>query len=148
MIGTVMALAMGLLVVALIVPLALEDLGGIDQSTLYEDYSEVLGVGDGVTDELDGYFDHVPDDGTVLVEWTTGAASDSATGAADELTLVSGSAAYELDFGLAIPDDATNITATYDYTVEIDDASFTLLTVLLPIVAVIGLVLYFLGKQK
>ena len=148
MIGTVVALAMGLLVVALIMPIALEDIAGVSQETTVEGYTEVLGVGDGVTDELDGYFDYVPDDGTITVSWTTGEAPDSATGAADELTVTSGSAAYELDFGLAIPDDATNITAEYDYTLTIDDASFTLLTVLLPIVAVIGIVLYFVGKYN
>ncbi len=147
MIGTVIALALGLMVMAIVAPIALEDLAGVDQDTLYEGYTETLGYGDGVTGEFEGYFDHVPDDGTVTVTWTTGEAEDTATGAADELTLTSGSAAWELDASLVVPDDATAITAEYDYTVEIDDASFTLLTVLLPIVAVIGFVLFFVKKE-
>lgn len=146
MIGAVIGIAMGLFVLAFVMPMALEDLADVTQTTTYEDYTETLGYGDGVTGTFEGYFDHVPNDGTITVTWTTGGFEDTATGTADELTVTSGSAAYELDFGLAIPDDATNITATYDYTTDIGEANHTLLTVLLPIVAVIGVILFFVKK--
>lgn len=148
MIGAVMGIAMGLFVLAFIMPAALEDLAGVTQTTTYEDYTEILGYGDGVTGTFEGYFDHVPDDATITVSWTTSETPDTATGTADELTVTSGSAAYELDASLVVPDDGTTITATYDYTVDIGEANHTLLTVLLPIVSVIGIIMFFVKKTN
>lgn len=146
MIGAVIGIAMGLFVLAFVMPTALEDLADVTQTTTYEDYTETLGYGDGVTGTFEGYFNHVPDDGTITVTWTTGEAENTATGSADELTVTSGSAAYKLDAELVVPDEGTAITATYDYTVDIGAANHTLLTVLLPIVAVIGVILFFVKK--
>ena len=87
MIGAVIGIAMGLFVLAFVMPMALEDLADVTQTTTYEDYTETLGYGDGVTGTFEGYFDHVPDDGTITVSWTTGAAADSATGTEDELKI-------------------------------------------------------------
>lgn len=148
MIGAVIGIAMGLFVLAFVMPMALEDLADVTQTTTYEDYTETLGYGDGVTGTFEGYFDHVPDDGTITVTWTTGGSEDTATGTADELTVTSGSAAYELDASLVVPDDGTAITATYDYTVDIGEANHMLLTVLFPIVAVIGIILFFVKKTN
>lgn len=148
MIQKIVGIAIALLIVALILPMGLEQIGGVDQAQPI-DTSETLGTGNGTTVDFGGTLSNTPVlPETLVVTATINGTVTTFTTEDSELAVTDADAGtYTLTFSTA-PDDGTTVSADYDYTVDIDDASYSLLTVLLPILAVVGVILGFLRKQN
>ena len=162
-VGKIVGIAVALLVVAIIFPIAIDELAGMEETVQLTEAitNENIGIGDDIpTLEFSGTLDNSPvQEHSIRIKTTVGGTSkyiydDNGVLANDNVT---GTIVYEngdwtltFDTGFA-PDNATTIYANYRVITgekEYPAGLVTLLKVLLPVLAIIGVILAITRSAK
>lgn len=162
-VNKIIGIAVAILVVAVVFPIAIDQLAGLEGVVQLTEsvWNENIGIGDEVpTLEFNGTLDNVPvQEHSIVIKTIVGGiavriyddngvlSNDNALGT---IAYESGDWTLTFDTGFA-PDNNENIYANYRYITgekEYPAGLITLLKVLLPILAVIGVILYITKTKK